>query len=108
MAHLRLGAGLLLLCLASVTFGQTAGQTETSGSERPAYFPIDRSEEDWSALRDPALRTDPWDRLKYIPLRNDPDWYVTLAGELRAFYENYRNYNWVSAHKVMDTTLTAS
>ena len=58
------------------------------------YVLLDRSEEDWSFLKDPELRTDPWDPLKYIALRNAPGWYLTLAGEERSFYEHYRNYNW--------------
>jgi hypothetical protein len=58
------------------------------------YVPLDRSEEDWSFLKDPELRTDPWDPLKYIALRDAPGWYLTLAGEERSFYEHYRNYNW--------------
>jgi hypothetical protein len=58
------------------------------------YLPLDRSEEDWSFLKDPELRTDPWDPLKYIALRNASGWYLTLAGEERSFYEHYRNYNW--------------
>ena len=62
--------------------------------KRPVYVPLDRSEEDWSFLKDPELRTDPWDPLKYITLRNAPGWYLTLAGEERSFYELYRNYNW--------------
>lgn len=30
-----------------------------------------RGDENWSFLRDPALRQDFWDPLKYIPLRRD-------------------------------------
>ena len=32
---------------------------------------------------DPAKRDDPLDRLKYIPLDDDGDIYLTLSGELR-------------------------
>src|SRR6516162_2839214 len=34
---------------------------------RPPLTPFPRYE-DWSFLRDPALRVDPYDRLKFIPL----------------------------------------
>ena len=54
---------------------------------------MDRSEEDWSFLRDAALQADFWDPLKYVPLGRR-DWYLTLAGEARPFYEFYHNYNW--------------
>lgn len=39
--------------------------------------------EDWSALEDDDKRDDPIDRLKFIPLANDGDVYLTLSGELR-------------------------
>ena len=88
---LLLIAGLLL----PPTFGQANDLHQTRAEfERPMYVLLDRSEEDWSFLKDPELRTDPWDPLKYIALRNAPGWYLTLAGEERSFYEHYRNYNW--------------
>lgn len=39
--------------------------------------------EDWSKLRDPAKRRDALDRLKFIPLDDDGDVYLTLSGEFR-------------------------
>ena len=61
----------------------------------PPAYQLDRSEEDWSWLRDPARRTDVWDPLKYIRRGRGRDhWYVTLGGEIRPFYEIYNNYNW--------------
>ena len=45
-------------------------------------------DEDWSFLRDPALRQDFWDPIKYIPLRNGADdWYLTIGGEAREVWE---------------------
>jgi len=91
---------LSLLCVVGLilpaAFGQAidSHQTTVADFERPVYVPLDRSEEDWSFLKDSELRTDPWDPLKYIALRNSPGWYLTLAGEERSFYERYRNYNW--------------
>lgn len=55
-----------------------------------------RHEEDWSALRDPAQRTHYLDRLKYISLGKE-DWYVTLGGEVRPYYEWFRNEEWGAA-----------
>lgn len=57
---------------------------------RPSYGSL-RFEEDWSPLRDPALRTDPLDPLKWLPLNGDGSAYLTLGGELRARYESSRN-----------------
>ncbi|PSH61823.1 hypothetical protein CU103_21075 [Phyllobacterium sophorae] len=58
--------------------------------ERPAYK-SSRSDEDWTALRDPSKRADPLDALKWIPLNGDGSWYVTIGGELRERYEYSRN-----------------
>jgi len=57
----------------------------------PPYHEILRFDEDYSYLGDPALRTDFFDPIKYIPLRtNEPAWYLTLGGELRERFEgNY-------------------
>ncbi|MCI0537780.1 MAG: alginate export family protein [Verrucomicrobiales bacterium] len=54
---------------------------------------MDRSDEDWSFLCDPALRADPWDPVKYIPLGRE-GWFLSLSGEFRPMYEFYKNYNW--------------
>jgi alginate export protein len=54
-----------------------------------------REDEDWSFLRDPALRRDFWDPIKYIPLRSAPeDWYLTIGGEAREIWEQIGNDNW--------------
>jgi hypothetical protein len=60
---------------------------------RPAYRP-QRSDEDWSFLRDPSRRRDWWDAVKFMPLWRDREWYVTLGGEFRPFFEYYDAYNW--------------
>jgi hypothetical protein len=44
---------------------------------RPPLCPFPRYE-DWSFLRDPAKRVDPYDRLKFIPLNALETIYVTL------------------------------
>ncbi|OUL98815.1 alginate export family protein [Variovorax sp. JS1663] len=57
--------------------------------DRPALKSL-RFDEDWSPLRDPALRTDFLDPLKWIPLNDSGSWYATLGGELRERYEYVR------------------
>jgi hypothetical protein len=53
------------------------------------------SDEDWSFLRDPALRQDFWDPIKYIALRNHRDaWYLSIGGEVRQDGEKVGNDNW--------------
>ena len=53
------------------------------------------ADEDWSFLRDPALRQDFWDPVKYIRLRNHrDDWYLSIGGETRQAWERVGNDNW--------------
>src|SRR6266436_7656380 len=48
-----------------------------------------RWQEDWSVLADPALRTEPFDGLKYLPLSSDdPHSYVSLGLNLRERVES--------------------
>src|SRR5271154_4194276 len=56
----------------------------------PAHTAL-RYDEDYGYLRDPAARTDLFDPLKYIPLNETGDWYLTLGGELRDRYEYFQN-----------------
>ncbi len=54
--------------------------------ERPA-FPNMRYEEDWRFLQDPACRTDPWDRAKYIDLGQGRS--LSFGGDLRIRFERF-------------------
>jgi hypothetical protein len=86
---------LFLLMASSGGFAQSIpAEAPPAGStpQRPAYN-LDRSEEDWKLLRDPSRHQDFWDPLKFISLGRE-DRYVTMGGEIRPFYEFYRNYNW--------------
>jgi hypothetical protein len=50
---------------------------------------FNRWQEDWSVLADPALRTEPFDNLKYIPLSaTDPQSYLSLGLNLRERFES--------------------
>jgi hypothetical protein len=52
-------------------------------------------DEDWTFLRDPSLRQDFWDPIKYIPLsRSNEEWYMTIGGEAREVWEQIGNDNW--------------
>jgi len=51
-----------------------------------------RFNEDWSVLQNPALRTDRWDPIKYIPIsRSQADKYVSIGGEFRGTFEQVKN-----------------
>ncbi len=54
----------------------------------PGYRPL-RYEEDWSVLRDPALRGDFFDPIKFIPLDAAGDAWLTLGADLREQLEYY-------------------
>lgn len=74
-------AGALALALAS----------PAAAAADPPPFRLLRHEEDWSSLRDPARRAGALDALKYIPLDDEGDAWLSLGGTLRARYEYARN-----------------
>ncbi len=53
-----------------------------------------RFEEDYSYLADISLRNDYLDILKYIQLSKNKNWYLSLGGEARLFFEHYTNEAW--------------
>ncbi len=76
-------------------------------ADRPASYPaeangegavsggyaLSRWVEDWRGYSDPAKRDDPLDRLKYLPLDEDGDIYLTLSGEARVRLNYTTNLN---------------
>jgi hypothetical protein len=76
--------------------GANAQSVVTAASVNPdRNYQLLREDEDWSFLRDPSLRKDFWDPIKYIPLRKQAtDWYMTLGGEAREVWEQIGNDNW--------------
>jgi hypothetical protein len=57
---------------------------------RPALGPFPRFE-NWSFLRDPSQRIDPYDRLKFIPLNESGRNYLTLSVESRTEFQYLHN-----------------
>src|SRR6266478_350199 len=91
----RLPIVLALVLIVGVTAAraQSDDAQESKGPDRS--YKLLREDEDWSFLRDPRLRKDPWDKIKYIRLRkNSDDWYMTIGGEARAVWEQIGNDNW--------------
>jgi hypothetical protein len=58
---------------------------------RPPLAPVDQAEENFSFLRDPANRRDFWDPVKYVPLDQTGDSYLTFGFEARSEYEWFHN-----------------
>jgi len=57
-------------------------------SQRPSIIWPYRWLEDWSVLADPALRTDPFDSIKYMPIGSDPKSYLSLGLTNRERFES--------------------
>jgi hypothetical protein len=74
--------GALAIAVACIGRPRSGQAQEQQG---PQYEAI-RADEDWSVLRNPALRDDTWDRLKSVELPR-PEWFLMVAGEARARYE---------------------
>ncbi|HEY4415295.1 MAG TPA: alginate export family protein, partial [Verrucomicrobiae bacterium] len=60
----------------------------------PPPFKKLRYDENYEYLRDPALRSDYLDAIKYVPFTTNGNGYLTLGGEIRERYEFYRNNLW--------------
>ena len=83
-------ATLLVAAILAGWTTQAWSQDSAAGSAaagRPA-IKSNRWQEDWSPLRDPSLRTEPLDGLKYIRLPDgNPDRYVSFGATLRERFE---------------------
>ena len=62
--------------------------------ERPLLGPVDQSDENFTFLRNPAERTDFWDPIKYIPLDQSGNNYLTFWFENRSEFEWFQNEMW--------------
>jgi hypothetical protein len=73
----------LLIVLCSTSLYAQVGPT-ASEPKRPAYNDL-RFDEDWSVLRGagPSGPSDVWDRVKFIPLTDGEDVWLTFAGQVR-------------------------
>lgn len=61
------------------------------GAKVGPRFYLARWAEDWSYLRDPSKRTGAFDALKFIPLDQDGDIYLTLSDEQRLRHDTISN-----------------
>lgn len=89
-------AAVLGIGLPGVVWAQTTLPTSPrpgSGGGPPPPYTLMRWDEDYSFLRDPARRTDLFDPIKYIPLGDDPNNYLSFGGSARYRYELFNNNN---------------
>src|SRR5258706_10152457 len=84
-----------LVLFVGVTAARAQSDEEAELKVPDRSYKLLREDEEWSFLRDPRLRRDPGDKIKYIPLRkNSDDWYLTIGGEAREVWEQIGNDNW--------------
>lgn len=92
--------GLALAAASCSAFGQSL---PAPAAATPAYKFL-RYDEDYRYLQDPALRGDPWDPVKYIPLGTGGA-FLSLGGELRERFEDYSAANFGVPGKTGDSYL---
>ena len=68
------------------------GSEAVTGSGVPTYKQL-RYDEDYRYLKDPDRRTDFWDPIKYIPIGDRDDWYVSFGARLRQWFQFYDNFD---------------
>jgi len=74
--------------LSSVLFAQVACP------DRPPPYQLLRQDEDYWYLKNPMCRVDFWDQRKHVRLGSGDDRFLVLGGEVREWYEGFRNANW--------------
>ncbi|MGH8615797.1 MAG: alginate export family protein, partial [Gammaproteobacteria bacterium] len=62
--------------------------------EAPPKYQKLRYEEDYRYLQDPSKRIDSFDPIKYVPLSEDGEYYLSLGGLIRERYEYIHNPLW--------------
>ena len=67
---------------------------ETGTSTTPPSYRLNRADEDYRYLADPARRTDLWDPVKYVPFEEAGTWFLSLGGEARERFEYFNHPTW--------------
>jgi hypothetical protein len=76
-----LSPGLVLLLLVAPASAQYG----------PSGFSVERWDEDYSYLKDYPDRADPFNALKYVPLNQDGDRYLSFGGQARYRFDYFNN-----------------
>ena len=89
----------LSVCLCGViavmmTIPMAQAFAETGSPLQPPSYRLNRADEDYRYLRDPARRTDLWDPLKYVPFNESGSWYLSFGGEARERFEYFNHPTW--------------
>ncbi len=81
--------GAMFLCPPGASRADTG-----TGPGGPLPYALNRADEDYRYLRDPSLRTDFWDPIKYMPLNATGSWFLSLGGEVRERFEYFNHPTW--------------
>ena len=90
---MRTVSASVLALAAAITALRAQTDRPANSAEPVRTYTLLAEDEDWSFLKDPSLRQDPWDPLKYIPLGPD-GWYLSIGGGMREALEQVGNDNW--------------
>ena len=90
--HLSAGLSCIIFVVMLVSTGPAFVQAGTSCLAPP--YALNRAEDNYEYLRDPACRTSFWDPIKDIPLNAAGSWFFSLGGEARERYEYFNRPNW--------------
>jgi hypothetical protein len=102
----RCAAMLLMLASATAVHAQYVAEDSTAATPQRPAITTNRWEENWEVLSDPALRTEPFDSLKYIPLLpGDPYSYLSFGLVLRERVESNNAPNFGVGHMVGESYL---
>ncbi len=74
--------------------GAPGGPGPFGAGPPPVHYEMLRQNDDFSYLKDPARRTDLFDPIKYIPFGGKDNWYLSIGGEVRQWWERYDNEDW--------------
>ena len=83
---MRNASAWLLALAAAIPAAQAQADLPSSSAEPVRTYTLLREDENWSFLKDPSLRQDFWDPIKYIPLGPE-GWFLTIGGEAREAFE---------------------
>ncbi len=94
--YLRSAQLVTAVCAASLVLGlpgavRLEAQSTCPG---PPEYELLRQDEDYSYLRNPACKLDSLDSLKYVQLGTSDNSFLTIGGEVREWYEGFRNALW--------------
>ncbi|GFE57986.1 alginate export family protein [Geobacter sp. AOG1] len=82
------------IIIVMMTIPMTPASAEPGTNLQLPSYRLNRADEDYRYLRDPARRIDFWDPVKYVPLDETGGWFISIGGEARERYEYFGHPGW--------------